>query len=337
MTFLINSLLPEIEYELQRQVKRLEGPGTLAYHQMLTYHMGWTGEGAGPEATGKRVRPILLLLTYASVLPGAAISSALPAAAALELIHNYSLVHDDIQDNSEYRRGRPTVWKKWGIAQGINVGNGLYALAQLAVLDLSGHFPSETVLTAARILHETCLKLTSGQFLDISYQNRSDLRVQDYWPMVGGKTAALLSACCHIGAVLGGSDEAGQDAFRSFGNYLGLAFQVQDDILGVWGDESITGKSTASDLIEGKKSLPILMGLEKSVKFSERWNEGPIQPSEARELAALLARDGVYEASHEAAKQMTDMALNSLREAQPQGEAADALAELANRLLMRSA
>ncbi|HLA87038.1 MAG TPA: polyprenyl synthetase family protein, partial [Anaerolineales bacterium] len=156
-----------------------------------------------------------------------------------------------------------------------------------------------------------------------------------YWPMIAGKTAALLSACCHIGSILGGVDESKQDAYRSFGHALGMAFQVQDDILGIWGDEAITGKSAASDLLEGKKSLPVLHGLSKGGKFAGRWTKGPIHPDEVEELAQVLAREGSYEYTHSMSRQMTTMALDSLREADPQGEAGEALMELANKLIKR--
>ncbi|MCX6068414.1 MAG: polyprenyl synthetase family protein, partial [Chloroflexi bacterium] len=216
---------------------------------------GWTGENAGPEATGKRIRPLLVLL--ASAASGGNWQSALPAAAAVELLHNFSLIHDDIQDNSDKRRGRSTVWVKWGMPQAINAGDGLFVLSNLAITDLITSYPAEIVVKAAQILHETCLDLTRGQYLDISYENRLDLGVEDYWPMISGKTAALLSSCCQIGALLGTSDESTLEAYRSFGHYLGLAFQVQDDILGIWGNEAVTGKSVASDLVKGKKSLPV--------------------------------------------------------------------------------
>ena len=190
-------------------------------------------------------------------------------------------------------------------------------------------------MKAAGILHNTCLDLTRGQFLDMSYEKRTDLTVEDYWPMISGKTAALLSACTHLGALLGNADEATQEAYRAFGHYLGLAFQVQDDILGIWGNEAVTGKSAASDLVEGKNSMPVLVGLGKKGKFAERWAKGPIKPEEVQEVARLLASEGGYDASHDASRQMTDMALNSLREADPQGEAGEALFELANKLLKR--
>jgi geranylgeranyl diphosphate synthase type I len=204
------------------------------------------------------------------------------------------------------------------------------------VTDLKENYSPQVIVRAAEILHNTCLDLTRGQFLDMSYEERDDLTVEDYWPMVSGKTAALLSACCHIGSLLGNADESRQDAYRSFGHYLGLAFQVQDDILGIWGDEVLTGKSAASDLIEGKNSLPVLAGLGANGKFAARWKQGPIRAEEVHELARTLAAEGGYEAATEAARQMTDLALMSLREADPQGEAGEALFELADRLLKRN-
>src|SRR5512141_950616 len=335
----LKPLLSQIELELQKQVRRLDAARTKPFHEMLTYHMGWTGDGAGPEATGIRIRPLMVLLcTAASSSPALpqeasplsaaeAWQSALPAAAAVELVHNFSLVHDDIQDNSDKRRGRTTVWVKWGMPMAINVGDALFVMSNQAIVDLKENYPAEIVVKAAEILHNTCLELTRGQFLDMSYEKTNELTVEDYWPMISGKTAALLSACCHIGSLLGGADDSRQDAYRSFGHYLGLAFQVQDDILGIWGDEAVTGKSAASDLVEGKNSLPVLAGLGANGKFAARWKQGPIAAAEVEERARILASEGGYEKANEAAKQMTDLALISLREADPQGEAGEALFE----------
>ena len=336
----IKPLLSHIELELQKQISRLDSPRTKAFHEMLTYHMGWTGEGAGPEATGKRIRPLMVLLTCLASRGAEGVDetwqSALPAATAVELVHNFSLVHDDIQDNSDKRRGRSTTWVNWGAPMAINVGDALFVLSNQAIIDLKENYPAEVVVKAAEILHNSCLELTCGQFLDMSYEEKTDLGVDDYWPMVAGKTAALLSASCHIGALLGGADDSLQEAYRSFGHYLGLAFQVQDDILGIWGDEALTGKSAASDLIEGKKSLPVMAGLSAKGKFAARWKQGPIQSAEVQELARVLASEGGYEKANDAAKQMTDLALMSLREADPQGEAGEALFELADKLLKRN-
>src|SRR5512135_703759 len=231
----LKPLLAQIELELQKQVCRLDAPRTKPFHEMLTYHMGWTGEGAGPEATGKRIRPLMVLLCTAACSPASSGAEgvvetwqlALPAAAAVELVHNFSLVHDDIQDHSDKRHGRTTVWVKWSAPMAINVGDALFVMSNQAIIDLRENYPPEIVVKAAEILHNTCLELTRGQFLDMSYEKTDELAVEDYWPMVAGKTAALLSACCHIGSLLGKADEAKQDAYRSFGHYLGLAFQVQ--------------------------------------------------------------------------------------------------------------
>jgi geranylgeranyl diphosphate synthase type I len=328
-------MLTEIEDELKRQVSRLDEEQLLPFKEMLTYHLGWTGEGSGDESTGKRIRPLLLLLTTASC--GMDWKKALPAAAAVELVHNFSLVHDDIQDNSSKRRGRPTVWVKWGAPLAINAGDALFVLSTLALTDLADGYPPETALESVRILQHTCLDLTRGQYLDMSFEDRFEIKAEDYWMMVTGKTASLLSASCHIGAVLGGADEPAVEAYRSFGHFLGLAFQVQDDILGVWGDENVTGKSAASDLIERKKTLPVVAGLNKQGRFADFWKNNEITPENVEEAARLLASESAYTYTHDIAKQMTDLAISSLREANPQGEAGDALMDLADKLLHRTA
>lgn len=330
----LTSLLPEIEQELQHQISRLDAEPTMPFKEMLSYHMGWSGEGAGPDATGKRIRPILLMLTTSSC--GGDWKKSLPAAAAVELVHNFSLVHDDIQDKSEKRRGRSTVWVNWGAPLAINVGDALFVLSNLAIQDLKNDYPGNTVVEVAGILYNTCLDLTRGQFLDMSFEQRKDVKVEEYWQMVTGKTASLLSSSCNIGAVLGDADPATREAYRSFGHYLGLAFQIQDDILGIWGDENVTGKSNSSDLIERKKTLPILVGLSKGGKFADLWSSTQITRENVEEIAKILASESAYAYAHDVVRQMTDLAINSLREADPQGEAGDALQELANKLLNRS-
>ncbi len=333
MNKLISTLYPAIESELQRQVARIDEPRTRPFYEMLTYHMGWTGESAGPEATGKRLRPLLVLLTTAAC--GADWKPALPAAASVELIHNFSLVHDDIQDKSDLRRGRPTVWRKWGEAHAINVGDALFILAHLALSELKERFAAEMALKAEAIIDWACLGLTRGQYLDLFYEGQTSLTLNDYWPMIAGKTAALLSACTHVGGILGNADESTQEAYRDFGHYLGLAFQAHDDYLGIWGDSALMGKSTDSDLATGKKSLPVLYGLGQEGPFARRWAEGPVSTEEIPALADQLAREGAKVFTQEAADRMTDLALQSLRQANPQAEAGEALFELANLLLNR--
>ncbi|MBT3321645.1 MAG: polyprenyl synthetase family protein [Anaerolineae bacterium] len=333
MTNLPESIFPAIEKELKKQISRLDEAHTADYQEMLTYHMGWSGEGAGAKATGKRIRPLFLLLA-ASATKGNW-QNALPAAAAIELIHNFSLLHDDIQDNSKTRRGRPTVWTKWGVAQAINAGDGIFIIANLAMGDLLNHYPAEIVLDAERTVQETCLNLTRGQHLDIAYEKRASIEIGDYWQMIAGKTAALLSTSTELGALLGGADEKLRFTYKEFGHYLGLAFQVQDDILGIWGNEANTGKSVASDLLEGKKSLPVLYGLQKRGEFAARWQEGALTKDEIPEMARLLEVEGARLETQRQADQMMELALHALRTASPQGEAGNTLFKLTEKLLAR--
>ncbi len=336
------SMLEAIEIELKRQVSRLDEPRTKLFHEMLTYHMGWTGEGAGAQATGKRIRPIITLLSVASIQEPKEKDindnywlRASSIAAAIELVHNFSLVHDDIQDNSELRRGRKTAWVKWGAPMAINAGDALFVIANQAALDLREHYPAEMVVRAASILNDCCLDLTKGQFLDMSYEERTNLTMEDYWPMIGGKTSALLSICTQIGALLGYAQDEKIELYRLFGYNLGLAFQVQDDILGIWGDEALTGKSAASDLVEGKNSLPVLFALEKNADFAKRWKQGPISADEVGTVAALLEKEGGKAYAEKMSEELTQKALEYLKQADPQGEAGESILGLANMLLKR--
>jgi len=336
------TMLDEIEKELQVQVAKLDKLETKPFYEMLTYHLGWTGEGAGPKAEGKRIRPLLVLLTTSSLIGDVVEKNsvnwlhAVSAAASIELIHNFSLIHDDVQDNSDKRRGRPTVWAKWGVPMAINAGDALFVLANQSMLDLAKYYPADIVTKAATILNNNCLELTSGQYMDLAYEERNDLIIEDYWPMIGGKTSSLLSACTHIGALLGYAQDSIQESFRLFGYHLGLAFQVQDDILGIWGDESATGKSVASDLVEGKNSLPVLYGLEQNHEFAARWRSGPVFTEDVKEVAAMLTNEGAKEYAEKMSKEQTQKALSHLENANPHGDAGELIIKLANKLLNRN-
>lgn len=319
------------ENRLRQVAARLKHTPEL--HGMLSYHMGWEGPGAGTRAQGKRVRPLLVTLTAGAA--GGDWRVALPAAAAVELIHNFSLIHDDIQDNSPLRRGRPTVWKRWGVAQAINAGDVMFTLAHQTILELHPPLTPEVTLEAAGLLHESCLHLTRGQYLDLDYEGRGTLALEEYWPMVQGKTAALLATCTELGALTAGAASGTREAYRRFGEKLGLAFQVQDDLLGIWGDAGQTGKSNESDLLEGKKSLPVLFGLSREGVFAHRWRQGDIKPEEIPGLARQLAEEGAQDYAQRTADELTGQALQALQEAQPQGAHAQALFVLTDLLLQR--
>jgi geranylgeranyl diphosphate synthase type I len=294
------------EADLQSVVRQADGPGLGELHSMLRYHLGWEGEGAGPRATGKRVRPLLVLLTCDAA--GGDWQAALPVASGVELLHNFSLIHDDIQDGSETRRGRPTLWARWGVAQAINAGDALFALAHLALQRLG----ADVYAQAAQLLPQASLQLTQGQYMDLAYENRKDLSLEDYWPMVRGKTAVLMAACTRLGALVAGAQDVALEAFTQFGLQLGLAFQAHDDILGAWGDEAETGKSAHSDLLSGKKSLPVLYGLEHSAAFKARWEAGVAHEAAAEELATLLREAGAHEYAEAQVHRLTADALDGL-------------------------
>jgi geranylgeranyl diphosphate synthase type I len=326
---------PAVESILRSIVDQTRGPGLDKLHHMLTYHMGWEGEGAGPDACGKRLRPLLVLLVNCA--GSGNWESALPAAASVELIHNFSLVHDDIQDQSILRRGRPTVWHLWGAAQAINAGDTLFTMAFIALRDLQKTCSPIIVQKAGEILQEACLALTQGQYLDMSYEKQPDISLDSYWPMISGKTAALLRACTGLGALTSRVRKGVYEAYRRFGYFLGLAYQIQDDLLGLWGDEAVLGKSVESDLITAKKTLPVLYGLSLNGKFAHRWRKGSITPEEVSSIARQLEDEGGRAYTVQQVNRLTYQALESLQEAYPEGDAGDALRELAEKLITRSA
>jgi len=247
--------------EITQELKDIIGDDSSPFYQMMRYHLGWVDEKGNPQdaKTGKLLRPTLCLTSCQAV--GGDWHKALPAAAALELIHNYSLVHDDIEDQSDFRHHRHTVWNIWGQAQAINVGDGMYALSRLATQRLTNNgFEDNKVLSIIGLLDSACVKLCEGQYSDMYFENRYDVGVEEYLQMIERKTANLISCSLKIGALLGTDDDNSIANFGQFGWNLGMAFQVQDDILGIWGTEDKTGKSM-SDIAQKKKSLPIVYGL----------------------------------------------------------------------------
>jgi geranylgeranyl diphosphate synthase type I len=238
---------------------------TSPLYDMLRYHLGWMDEHGNPcaEPGGKALRPTLCLLACDAA--SGSHSQALPAAAAVELAHNFSLIHDDIQDDDRERRHRPTVWSVWGKAQAINAGTAMRVLASLTALGLVGQgVPVVKQLRALRLLDESCLRLIEGQYLDISFERRLDVGVADYMAMIDLKTAYLIACSLELGAMLGSDDGRLVGAFQECGRRLGLAFQIRDDYLGIWGDGAATGKPVGADIRRRKKTLPVVYALDQA-------------------------------------------------------------------------
>lgn len=325
--------LTAIENQLQLSVKRAYDKDNTQLYEILQYHMGWQGNRKKDKARGKRIRPLLVLLICAAAAGNW--QKALPAAAAVELVHNFSLIHDDIEDNSPMRHGRPTVWKKWGISQAINVGDAMFTLAHLEVVRLADSVSLASAIKAVEILQTTCLNLTQGQSLDLEYETRNDVAIEQYWHMVEGKTAALVATSAELGAISALCDEKTCEIYRSFGHLLGLAFQAQDDYLGIWGNSALTGKSNQSDLITGKKTLPVLYGLSNAGEFARQWVQKPIHPDRVKELIKLLEAEGGKEYTQQKASSLIEQALDTLQGAHPNGVAKDLLIKLTNDLIQR--
>lgn len=328
--------IPAIEAEM-RSVLGADGDRRAnPFYGMIHYHMGWADEGLNPAHvnSGKRIRPLLCLLACAAA--GGDWRQAVPASAAIEILHNFSLVHDDIQDVSPTRRGRSTLWTLWGQPLAINTGDAMFAMAHLAMNRLAERgVPAEIVVRALRRFDETCVALTQGQYSDMSFESRDGVDVDEYIAMITGKTAALIALSTELGALVAGADDDRVTALADFGLNLGLAFQVQDDVLGIWGDEVVTGKSTATDITTRKKTLPVLYGLPRSQTLRALYDGDATNSEFVGRVVALLDETGAREYAVREAERYTDQAMASLAAAQPVGPASAALETLTGILLRR--
>jgi geranylgeranyl diphosphate synthase type I len=260
-----------VEPALRDAVDRLD----IESRRLARYHFGWTDSAgrAASDSGGKAVRPAFALLSAQAA--GADPRHGVPGAVAVELVHNFSLLHDDLMDGDVERRHRTTVWALEGAPAAILCGDALLALATQVLLDVG----TLDAVEATRLLASTTQELIRGQHEDLAFESRADVTVEECLRMAAGKTGALLSCSAAIGAVLAGAGRRTVTALSTYGAELGLAFQLVDDILGIWGDPLVTGKPVGSDLRARKKSLPITWATTYG-------------GSAGRELADWLARPG---------------------------------------------
>ncbi|SDH05756.1 geranylgeranyl diphosphate synthase, type I [Lentzea fradiae] len=294
------------------------------------YHHGWRDEYGNPvlENGGKAIRPALVLLAAEAV--GGTASDAVPAAVAVELIHNFSLLHDDVMDRDTTRRHRATAWTVFGVSAAILAGDALQALA-VDVLAASGH---PRALEAIRTLGDAVVALLDGQAHDLDFETRSDVVVAEVERMARGKTGALLGASTGLGALYGNGSDLQVEALRGYGAELGLAYQHVDDLLGIWGDPAVTGKAAHSDLANRKKSLPVVRALTAGVPASAELASlyGGTQELDQDALARaahLVDEAGGRAWSQAQAGELYTRALAHLGEASPTARAAVELGTLA--------
>ncbi len=334
----LSQYLIPLDAEMRAVVAPLAESSPALLYGMLRYHLGWVDEAFRPAQVyaGKRLRPCFLLL--ACEAQGGPWRAALPAAAAIELLHNFTLIHDDIEDHDERRRGRPTLWTLWGVPQAINAGDALFALAYQAMLKLdAGPLPPAQIVLALRRYSEAILYITEGQCFDLAFEAQEEVAEAPYLQMIERKTAALLGLACELGGLLAGAAEARREALREFGVALGMAFQMQDDVLGLWGDPARTGKPIGSDLRRRKKTLPILHGMAHSSALRELLTHPDQEMDEAQVARALdlLAGTGSRAYTEERAGAYHRTAMAALDRTKGQGEAQAQLIALAEGLLRR--
>lgn len=299
-----------------------EAIGTLApdLRQVASYHLGWTDlEGRpSPSPGGKGIRPSLAILSAEAAWADASVG--VPGAVAVELVHNYSLIHDDIIDGDHERHHRPTVWSRWGIGMAIIVGDALETLAHQVLLGCG-----ERGARAATALAEATAEMIAGQADDIAFEHRRDVTVDECMAMSAGKTGALLGCAASIGAILGGAPDATTRALRDFGRHLGLAFQATDDLLGIWGDPARTGKPAGNDLRQRKKSMPVVSALAARGEEADELralllgrqddDQGqlpPLDPDQVTRAAYLVETCGGRQWTRVRAKAHLDAALGAL-------------------------
>ncbi|MEJ2853078.1 MULTISPECIES: polyprenyl synthetase family protein [unclassified Saccharothrix] len=294
------------------------------------YHLGWWDPQGRPAraSSGKSVRPALALLAAES--RGAPAGSALPAAVAVELAHNFSLLHDDVLDQDTTRRHRPTAWAVFGTAAAILTGDALLALA-------SGVLARSAVPTTADDLCAAVLSLVEGEQADLSFETRDDVDLAECVTMVEHKTAPLLAAACALGGVFGGASTEVVGHLRAFGKLLGVAYQHVDDLLGIWGDPSTTGKPAHGDLVRRKKSLPVVAALRSGTpagdELADLYRSDDADPVR---MAALVEQAGGRAWSEAEASRLLAEALDHLAATDPTPRAAAELTALAHLIVRRT-
>ncbi|MEA3442808.1 MAG: polyprenyl synthetase family protein [Chloroflexota bacterium] len=316
-SFKLSELSALYRNNIQAELKDVIDGCPLHLRSILRYHMGCQGEEnlPGQRKSGKLIRSTLCLLSCQAV--GGNPAQIFPAAATLELIHNFSLIHDDIQDASYERHGRPTVWRLWGQSQAINAGDIMFALAILALLRLKQNgITDEEIMYSFRLLSKTCLEICEGQYLDIAYENQFDITIDDYLDMIRRKTAVLMAASTSLGAYLAKGGEKAA-CFYQFGEELGMAYQICDDILGIWGTSGSTGKPVNGDIQQRKKTLPVIYGFKNSsdqdkAKLEKLYSQKEIQEEDVSTVAMILVHAGARDYAQNLAKQYYRQALKCL-------------------------
>ena len=306
-----------IEEELGSAVPETSGEGL---HLVLNYHLGWVdryGQASGSASSqGKALRPTLCMFACEALTAPQLRAS--PAAAALELIHNFSLLHDDIQDQDLERRHQPTAWSVWGIPKALLAGDAMQSTGDLAILRVEEEGVSPDIaLQVSDILTSSYLEMIEGQCLDLEFEGRTDITTDEYLHMIACKTGALIRCGLEAGALLGDGDDETVRAFAEFGEGLGRAFQIRDDYLGIWGDEATLGKATGNDIRRRKKSYPVVFALERAAgaaldDLKRIYSQTELEEDDVERVLAILDEVGARESAQLLTETAANRALDAL-------------------------
>ena len=317
-----------LDAELEEILNQRQG---LLYNMML-YQMGWVDQQGSPLPRPKPFRPHSMLCLLSCEVLGGEYRSALPAAAALELVRTFTVVHKDVQDGSPQQEEKPSVWWVWGPGQAINVGDGLHALGRTALFRLAdAGLPPGRVLKALGALDEACISMCEGQYLDLSYQERLDISVWSYIKMAEGNTGALTACAMELGALIASENDDVINAFKLCGLKLGVAYQIRKDIQALWGGRE--GQSASPEVLNKKKLYPVVLLLEKGDLKTKRqlgniYFKRVLEPSDVQEILSLLEEAGARQSAETASQSYYREAMESLDDLALPKEGLEQLAQL---------
>ena len=308
----LESYRQEIDRELRDCFSAREG----FLYNLLQYHMGWVDQQGQPESNTSRDSFHSLIAPAVCEALSGQHKSSLPVAAAVELLHNFSLVHSDVQAGRVDADARPSIWWVWGPAQAINAGDGFHALARVTILLLLDQgIAAEMVLGAAELLDRSCLAMCEGQYADLGFQDRLLVTINEYDDMIARKSGALAGCAAAGGALTAGADSAELERYKEVGVKLGMAWQITRDVADFWGRKG--DGVTASNVLNKKKSLPLIFTLENCPTSAKReigaaYMKRVLEPPDLTRIVEIMDESGARTYSEDRARALAEQALGFL-------------------------
>ena len=334
----IQGLTTRVDTELANII----GSHDMPLYDMMHHHMGWANSADAPRQVSSRDRLHGVLCLLSCQAAGGDIEEALPGAAALELVHKFTQIHADVETGNPKRDNRDAVWWVWGPAQAINAGDGMHALARLALFQLSeGDVSLDTTFKAIQLLDEAGLETCEGRFLELEAQEMLSLSVEKYLSIVAGKTGALVACAMKLGALIARKDDVTLQPFGDYGRQLGIAMQIRSDLDALWGENRSDAEPNA-DVMNKTKLLPIIYALESASatqkrRIGEIYMKRVLEPSDVEKLKQVLDEGGARERTQQLADEYYNQALSSLEAADIEDSGRTELARFSSWLINATA